>query len=75
MKYACFRWKQTGSIQLYFIVDYCLCDQVDVDKGKRKEPRPFFLPITGLVSGRRWFKVLLRRLQTDGRHIFRDFEG
>jgi len=75
MAYACFRWKQTGSIQLYFIVDGCLCGQVDVDKGTRKEPRPFFLPITGLVSGRRWFKVLLRSLQPDGRHIFRDFEG
>jgi hypothetical protein len=75
MAYACFRWKQTGSIQLYFIVDGCLCGQVDVDKGTRKEPRPFFLPITGLVSGRRWLKVLLRSLQPDGRHIFRDFEG
>ena len=75
LAYGCHRWKQSGSVQFYGYVDGCLCGQVDVDKGSRKEPRPFFLPIQGLVSGTAWLRVLLETLPTDGGYIFSDFEG
>jgi hypothetical protein len=35
MTYTYFRWKQTAPIQLYFIVDGCLCGQVDTFGGSR----------------------------------------
>ena len=75
MAYGCHRFKQASSVQFYYFFDGCLCGQVNYDKGRAREPRPFFLPLEGLLLGSQWLKIFMGTLPDDGTYIVRDFSG
>jgi hypothetical protein len=75
MAYGCHRFKQASSVQFYYFFDGCLCGQVNYDKGRAREPRPFFLPLEGLLLGFQWLKIFMGTLPDDGTYIVRDFSG
>ena len=38
---------------------------MNYDKGRAREPRPFFLPLEGLVLGSQWLKIFMSTLPDD----------
>ena len=79
LTFACLRVMQGQKMQFYHIDSKlgCLFRQVDVEKGRTKEPKAFFMMVNGIVSGTNWWLNYLSTTK-GSEHLgllFRGFSG
>ena len=74
--FCCCRAEQGQNLQIYGIEHGAIWGQVNCEKGKSKQPRPFWCALEGFF-GRAWFDALLETLQgvEEGGFLFRSFAG
>ena len=60
--FCCCRAEQGQNLQIYGIEHGAIWGQVNCEKGKSKQPRPFWCALEGFF-GRAWFDALLETLQ------------
>lgn len=74
--FCCCRAEQGQNLQIYGIEHGAIWGQVNCEKGKSKQPRPFWCALEGFF-GRSWFDALLETLRgvEDGGFLFRSFAG
>jgi hypothetical protein len=74
--FCCCRAEQGQNLQIYGIEHGAIWGQVNCEKGKSKQPRPFWCALEGFF-GRSWFDALLETLRgvEEGGFLFRSFAG
>jgi hypothetical protein len=74
--FCCCRAEQGQNLQIYGIEHGAIWGQVNCEKGKSKQPRPFWCALE-VFFGRSWFDTLLETLRgvEEGGFLFRSFAG